>query len=172
MSKRALLLGLLYSILVIVIKLIVLLGGYSLSHFGYYYSNLLCVLLIIPFYFIAIKAVRDNECNGVIRGREAVRVALTVFAVGALLTSIYNYVEFEHSGKKLAIEYYHSPDFEAYLKTQSRVKVEDYPKIIEEQIQRAEVSSFKATTGKLFSLMLIGISGAVIAAAILKKQAA
>jgi hypothetical protein len=52
------------------------------------------------------------------------------------------------------------------------VKPETYQKIIEEQVKASEVSAFKATTGKLFSLMIIGVSGAVIVASIMKKRPA
>jgi hypothetical protein len=170
MNKKALIYGALYSFLVIGIKLSVWLGGYSLSRFGFYYSNIVCVFLILPFYILVVKSVRDKDYNGVIGGREASRLALTVFVVGAILTSIYNYAEYELNGKHLAVEYYHSPAFLDYLKKQPNIKAENYSKIIEEQVKTSEVSAFKATTGKLFSLMIIGVSGAVIVASILKRS--
>ena len=68
MNKKALFYGLIYSITFIAIKLTVLLGGYSLNKFGYYFSNISCVLLIIPFYFIALKHIRDRDYKGVGQG--------------------------------------------------------------------------------------------------------
>lgn len=170
MNKKALLYGLAYSVLVIAIKLIILFGGYSLSKFGYYYSTLTCVLLIIPFYFVALKNIRDKDYNGVISGRDAVRLAMTIFGISAVIISVYNYYEFEYSGKFLAIEYYNSQQFLDYLKAQTKIKAEDYSKIIAEQIKNSEASAFKATTGKLFSSMLIGLSSAVIVGSIMKRN--
>ena len=169
MNKKALIFGLAYSIVVIAFKLFILLGGYSLTSFGFYFSSLTSVLMIIPFYYFAIKSVRDKDNNGLIGGKEAVRICLTIFAVGAVIISTYNYFEFENSGKAMAIEYYNSDKFMAFLKSQAKIKAEDYQKIIAEQIKASEVSGFKATTGKLFSYMLIGGISAFITSAAMRK---
>lgn len=170
MNKKGLIFGIAYSILVIAFKLFILLGGYSLTHFGWYYSNVVGVFLIVPFYIFAIKNVRDRDNGGIIAGKEALRIALTIFATGALIVSVYNYFEFEYSGKAMAIDYYNSQQFLDFLKTQVKIKPEDYTKIIDEQIKNSEVSSFKATTGKLFSYMLLGLSIAFICAVSLKRS--
>ncbi|MDO9000906.1 MAG: DUF4199 domain-containing protein [Bacteroidota bacterium] len=171
MNRKALYFGLAYSATVIAFKLFILLGGYSLSTFGYFYSSITSVLLIIPFYYLAIKSVRDKDYGGIIGGKEAVRICLTIFAVSAVIVSVYNYFEFENSGKALAIDYYNSEQFMTFLKAQAKIKAEDYQKIIAEQIKASEVSGFKATTGKLFSFMLIGAISAFITSAIMKKSA-
>ena len=169
MNRTAFYYGIAYSLVVIAFKLFILLGGYSLSSFGYFYSGITSVLLIIPFYFFAIKQVRNNN-TGIIGGREAVRISLTIFAIGAVIISTYNYFEFEFSGKAMAINYYNSEQFLTFLKSQSKIKPYDYQKIIAEQIKSAEVSAFKATTGKLFSYMFIGLSSAFIISAAMKKS--
>jgi hypothetical protein len=170
MNRTGLFFGLAYSVAVIAFKLVILLGGYSLSKFGWYYSNITGVFLIIPFYMLAIKKVRDKDNGGSIAGREAMRIALTVFVVGAILVSIYNYFEFEMAGKAMAIEYYNSEQFLDYLKHLKQVKAEDYSKIIAEQVKASEVSAFKATTGKLFSFILISVSSAFITSAVMKRS--
>lgn len=170
MNKKALYFGIAYSLIVIAFKLIILLGGYSLTTFGYFYSGITSVLLIVPFYYLALKSVRDKDYSGIISGKEAVRICLTIFAIGAVIISIYNYFEFEFSGKAMAIDYYNSEQFMTFLKSQSKIKAEDYQKIIAEQIQVSEVSAFKATTGKLFSFMFIGLISAFITSAIMKKS--
>ncbi len=169
MNRTAFYYGIAYSLVVIAFKLFILLGDYSLSSFGYFYSGITSVLLIIPFYFFAIKQVRNNNA-GIIGGREAVRISLTIFAIGAVIISTYNYFEFEFSGKAMAINYYNSEQFLTFLKSQSKIKPDDYQKIIAEQIKSAEVSAFKATTGKLFSYMFIGLSSAFIISAAMKKS--
>ena len=63
MNKRALYLGLTYSICVIIYKLVIVLTGQQLTTFGFYYSHIISVFAIIPFMIIAIKYVRDVE-NG------------------------------------------------------------------------------------------------------------
>lgn len=171
MNRKALYYGIAYSVVAIAFKLFILLGGYSLSTFGYFYSGITSVLLIIPFYYLAIKSVRDKDYNGLIGGKEGVRISLTIFAVGAVLISIYNYFEFEYSGKAMAIDYYNSEQFMTFLKSQAKIKAADYQKIIAEQIQATEVSGFKATTGKLFSYMLIGAISAFITSAVMRKTA-
>jgi hypothetical protein len=169
-NKKALIYAVAYSIFVIAFKLFILLGGYYSTKYGFYFAHITSVFLIIPFYIIGVKKIRDNDYNGIIAGKEAMRIALTIFAVSAVILSIYNYIEFEWKGKFLAINYYKSEQFMAFLKSNSKIKAEDYQKIITEQIHLSETSSFKATTGKLFSFMLIGLSSAFICSVFLKRS--
>ena len=169
MNKKALIYGLAYSIFVIAFKLVILLGGYYFTKFGFYFAHVTTVFLIIPFYIIGIKNIRDRDNYGIIAGKEAMRIALTIFAISAVILSIYNYVEFEWKGKILAIEYYKSEQFMTFLKSNPKIKAENYQKIIAEQIQLSETSAFKAATGKLFSFMLIGLTSAFICAIFLKR---
>lgn len=171
MNRRAILYGVAYAALVILFKLYILLGGYSNSRFGFYFSTATAAFAIIPFYYFAIRGVRDRENSGVIAGREAARIALTVFAVGALITGVYNYAEFKLKGKELAVEYYRSEQYTQFLKRQPKIKPEQYEKIVAEQIRATEDAAFKATTGKLFSLLIIGGSAAFITSALMKKRA-
>jgi len=172
MNKRALLLGLIYAILVILFKFYILASGNSLSKFGYFYSNISSVFFIIPFYYILLKQYRDKEGQGVLAGREAVRLCLTLFAVSAIIISVYHYIEFSIYGQQLADTYYHSDNFLSFLKTQKNVKPEQYSQIIEEQIKSVGNSAFKATTGKLVSFLFIGISSAFIVSVSMKRSGA
>ncbi len=169
MNKKALIYGVAYSIFVIAFKLIILLGGYYSTKYGFYFAHITTVFLIIPFYIVGIKNIRDRDNFGIIAGKEAMRIALTIFAVSAIIISVYHYIEFEWKGKQLAIEYYKSEQFMAFLKSNVKIKAEDYQKIIAEQIQLSETSAFKATTGKLFSFMLIGLISAFICSVFLKR---
>ena len=174
MNKRALVIGLLYALTAIVFKLVILLGGYTLSKFGFYYSNIITVLLILPFFFIAIYQVREKDCAGIISGKDAMRMALTVLAVGIVLVSCYNFIEFNWKYKEIATQYYKSQEYleilkNAQLKNPDKIKVSDFPRIIEEQL--SSLSASKAATGKLFPLLFIGLSGAFISAVLMKKSA-
>jgi len=173
MNKRALIFGLLYCLTVIVFKLVILLGGFTLTKFGFYYSNITGVFLIIPFFYFAIKQVRNKERGGIIGGREASRIAITVLAVAMIVLSLYNYMEFNWKFKDIAIQYYKGTEYLNYLKNiqsqmPDKIKTEDFPKIIEEQIN--SLSAFKATTGKLLPMLIIGLSGAFATSALMRRS--
>lgn len=172
MNKRALNVGLLYCVVVIIYKLIILLGGFTLSRFGFYYSNIVAIFMIIPFFVLAIRQVRDKDFGGIISGKDAVRMALTVLAVAVVVLSLYNYIEFNWKFRDIAVQYYNSPEYLKILndwqvKSPDKIKIENFSKIINEQI--TALSAGKATTGKLFPLILIGLSGAFITAMIMKR---
>lgn len=172
MNKRALLVGIIYCVTFIIFKLIVLLGGFTLTKFGFYYSGIVAIFAIIPFFILAVYLAREKDFGGVIGGRDAVRMSLTVLAVAVVITSVYNYIEFDWKYKDIAIEYYNSAEYTEVLKKMQtkmpdKIKTEDFPKIIKEQI--GALSAGKATTGKLFPLVLIGLSGAFITAMIMKR---
>ena len=175
MNKKALTLSIVYSVLVIIYKLVILLGGYTLSKFGFYYSNIVGIFFILPFLFAAVYWVREKDYDGIIGGREAIRIALTVLALSTIFLSIYNYVEFMWKYKDIAIQYYQSEEDLGMLQKQQfmhpdKLKVTDFPKIIDEQI--AQLSPLKSTTAKLIPTLMFGLSGAFIAAVTLKKKSA
>ena len=172
MNRRALNFALAYTLLVIIFKLAIVLGGYTSTKFGFYYSHVISVLLIIPFYYACIKQVRDRDYGGIISGREAIRLAFTVLGISLVLISIYNYIEFNWKIKDISIEYYHSQQYldeltKQQLKHPDKFKPEDFPRIIEEQIRDA--SAFKATTGKIITMMFIGLGGAFVMAVFMKR---
>ena len=142
------------------------------SKFGFYYSIITSVFLIVPFFFIAIYHVREKDLAGVIEGKEGLRIALTVLAIGLIGTSIYNYIEFNWKADEF-IKYYNGSEYLEILKVQQlkqpdKIKVEDFPKIIKEQI--ATLSAFRATTGKIIPLLFIGLTGAFAASVIMKRS--
>lgn len=168
MSRRVIFIAVLYSILVIIFKLIIILGGYQLTRFGFYYSHILTVFCIIPFMMLAIQQVRDKELGGKISGKNAFAAGLSVAAIAVIILSVYAYIEFEWKFKDLSVEYYHSNDFLEVLKRNKNVKEVDYPKIINDQI--TGLSAMKAVTAKLFSFMFISASSAFICAVFMKKS--
>lgn len=172
MNKKALTYGLLYCAVAILFKLSIVLSGNLLSKFGFNYAIISSVFLIIPFFFIAIYHVRQKDYGGYIGGKEGLRIALTVLAVGLIGTSIYNYFEFNANIDQY-ISYYNGSEYLEHLKLQQKkhpdkIKVENFPVIIKEQID--SLSAFRATTGKLMPMLLIGFSGAFVAAMVLKRR--
>jgi hypothetical protein len=172
MNKKALFYGLLYCLIVIVFKVIIVAGGYMFSKFGFYYSIITSVFLIVPFFFLAIYQVRKKDHGGIMDSKEGLRIALTVLAVGMIGTSIYNYIEFNWKVDDF-VSYYHSNEYLDILKAQQlkqpdKVKTENFPTIIQEQI--SQLSAFRATTGKLIPLLFIGLSGAFAASVVMKRS--
>jgi hypothetical protein len=173
MNKRALYLGLTYSILVIIYKLIILLGGYQLTKFGFYYSHFVSVAFIIPFMIIAIKLVRDKDNGGIISGRDAVKIGLGVFGIAVIILSVYTYIEFEWKMHEISVQYYNSADYLAFLEKQAKANPTKlnstmFPGIIKENVEA--LSAMKAVTAKLFSFFLISFSFAFIIAVFMKKS--
>jgi hypothetical protein len=172
MNKKALFYGLLYSAVVIAFKLYIVLSGNMFSKFGFYYSIITGVFLIIPFFFLAIYQVREKDFDGSIASRDGLRIGLTVLAVGLIVTSIYNYVEFNWKADEF-VKYYNSAEYLDILKIQQvknpdKIKVEDFPRIIKEQSE--SLSAFRATTGKIIPLLFIGLTGAFVASIIMKRE--
>ncbi|MDI1354955.1 MAG: DUF4199 domain-containing protein [bacterium] len=173
MNKRALIYGCIYAALVIIFKLVILLGGYTLTKFGFYYSNVVSILFIFPFFYLGIQQTRDKDLGGIISGRDSIKLALTILSISVIFVSMYNYIEFNWKYKDIAIEYYNSRDYFNILTAQQiahpdKLKVENFPKIIEEQI--SDLSAFKATTGKLIPMLFFGFGGAFVMAMFLKRS--
>jgi len=156
MSKRVLLIALIYSVLVIIYKLYIVLGGYQLTRFGFYYSHIVSVFAIIPFIVKAIKQVRDKDMGGFISGRVALAVGMNVAFIALVILSAYQYIEFEWKLKDLSVQYYNSSEYLDFLKSNKQVKPENYSKIIEDNI--AALSAFKSITANLLTFLFITAS--------------
>lgn len=167
MNNRALIIALVYSALVIIYKTSIWMSGDMFNDFSFKYSHILSVLAILPFLIIVIKQVRDKENGGVIGGREAMRMALTVVGISAIILSIYNYIEFKMNMDAFA-EYYKSDTYMSFLLKDPKAKQIGYQKIIDFQI--SQLSPLKATTGKLFPFLLLSLSASFICAVFLKKN--
>jgi hypothetical protein len=174
MNKRAFYYGIAFAVFIIIYKLAILLGGYTFSKFGFYYSNVVGNILIIPFFFACIWHVRNKDYDGFIGGREAIRLAFTVLAVSLIIISIYNYFELgSQAFHDLAVKYYNSEEYLNILRSQrasfpDKLKEENFPKIIDEQINA--LSPFRASTFKLIPMLFFGLGGAFMAAVTLRRK--
>lgn len=169
MNKKALVIAFIYSALVIIYKMSIWFSGKMFNDFNFKYSHILTVLSIIPFLIVAIKLVRDKDNNGVISGRDAMRIALTVVGISAIVLSVYNYIEFKMNMDAFA-DYYRSDTYMSYMLKDPKAKQLGYQKIIDFQI--SQLSPIKATTGKLFPFLLLSLSGSFICAVFMKKNPA
>lgn len=173
MNKRAVILGVIYSICVIIYKLTIILTGQQLTNFGFYYSHIISVFAIIPFMILGVKYTRDAENGGVISGRDALKIGLTIFGVSVIILSCYHYIEFVWKLRELSVQYYNGPDYREFLERQAKnnpTKLNPgmFQAIIDENI--AALSPMKAVTAKLFSFFLISFSFAFIISVFMKKS--
>lgn len=173
MNKRALIFGVIYSIVVIIYKLIIIFSGQQLTTFGFYYSHIISVFAIIPFMIIAVKQVRDIDYGGVISGREALKLGLTVFGISVVILSLYTYIEFEWVMKDISVQYYNGPEYHAFLEKQSaanpaKLNKSMFQGIIDDNI--AALSPLKAVTAKLFSFFILCFSFSFIIAVFMKRK--
>jgi hypothetical protein len=166
-KNRALQFGLAYSILVIIYKVAIVISGTALSKFNFLFSNILSILVVIPFIFLTVKYARQDN-GGYIGGNEALKKGLLMAVISALMLSIYNYIEFEWVWRDLSAEYYHSNEFKLFLEKNKQIKAEEYPAKIEAAI--SEISAMKAVTGKLATLIFISIGASFMCAVFLKRK--
>ncbi len=166
--RKAFLFAAAYSAACMAFKMYIIQSGLILTTFGFYYSHAITVLLLVPFMFAALFLYRNKFNGGKISGREGFKFLMAVLFFSIVLMSAYHYMEFEWKLRGLAREYYNGPLFLEFLKKQSKIKAEEYPKIIEEQLNA--LSAFKAVTSKLVSYLIIGTGSAFFSALILKKS--
>jgi len=170
MHKRALIFALAYSLTVILFKVILLTGHYYDTTFGFVFSHITSVLFIIPFIMVLLITVKKKEFNGVIGGREAMRIGLTMVAVSAILITGYNYFEFSKYGREMAEAYYNGERFK-FLLMKKVPDVTKHASIIAENIKQTTEANtpFISSTVKLLPLMFIGSSAAFITSVFVKK---
>lgn len=179
MNRRAIYNGLIYCALAIAFKLYILLSGQSFTTFGFYFASIVSILPIVIFFFTAIRQVREKEMGGTIDGREAMRIALTVLVVAIVVMSIYNYIEFVWKVQELSVDYYNGPVYRKFLENMrenmtdktrmpENLKNGNFAAIIQEQLE--SLSAFKATTGKLIPMLIVGLAGSFIASVTLKTS--
>lgn len=166
-NNRPLTLAIIYSLIAIVFKLIVILGGFALTKFGFYFSSIAVVLLLTPFILFTILLVKKDN-GGYIGGKEAIKSGLTMAMISIVILSLYHYIEFEWKWRDLAVQYYNSNQYREFLGKNPAIKIDQYPKIISDGIN--ELSAMKAVTGKLFLLLFFSLSTSFICAVALRKN--
>lgn len=172
MNKRSIYLAVIYSILVIAFKLYVIYGGLALTKFGFNYAHILTVACIIPFLFLAIKQQRDKELGGVIGGKVALKQAMTVAVVSAIILSAYSYFEFEFKWKEISYQYYQGDAFhkkyDEFYAQNPNAKKETFENVVKYNIDN--LSAFRFMTVRLLSFLLLSFSASFMLAVFMKKK--
>jgi len=170
MKSKPLFYGILAAVSVIVFKLIIILGGFALTNFGFKWSQIISVFMILPFIVLGIRALREQN-GGFIGGKEALKAGLLTAVVAILLISVYNYIELDWKWREISKIYYNSDVFLSILKAQDKIKPEQYQEIINGQIEAfSQVTPFKYATFKLVPYLLFSLTTAFMCAVFMKKQ--
>lgn len=170
MKNPSLIYALLYSALVIGFKLVIILGGFALTNFGFNWAQIISVWLIIPFCWLTIRSARQQN-GGYIGGKRALQASLKMCLMAIVIISVYNYIEFEWKWKDLAELYYRGDSYHHFLEKNKNIKPEEYPKIIDSMVAGfKETSPFKHITLKLIAYLFFGVSSSFIFAMFMKKN--
>jgi hypothetical protein len=164
MRKKAFILAVIYSALVIAFKVFIWKGGHTFEP-GYRWSHAFTLLAIIPFIFYGVRSVRDDN-GGFIRGKLAGQTGMTITFFAGIILFIYHYFEFKYS-LGMYSDYYHSAEFMTMLEADPNAKKVGAAKAAELMI--ADLSPFKAATMKLISLFVIAFPTSFLCAVFLKK---
>ena len=170
LKQKPFLFALVYCVFVIVFKLFVFYSGLQMTKVGMY-SHILSLLLMTPFILLLVFIVR-KERGGEIAGKMALREGLIFMAVAAVILSVFNYIFFQQELGSYIINYIQTKGPASILeeakkngKTVSPVEID---KMIKGGIE--DLSAFKDTTSKLFSILVYGIFSSFIASIFLKRN--
>jgi hypothetical protein len=162
--------ALIYSILVIAFKLFVFYSGLQMTKLGMY-SHILSLLIILPFVFVLIFLLR-KEKGGDLSGKDAVKYALIFVSVSAIILSVFNYVFFENELKAYIANYIQTQGPKSILeeaaKKGQKISQEEIDKMIKGGIE--DLSAFKDTTSKLFSVFIFGVFSSFVSSIFLKRN--
>ena len=164
--------GIIAALAVIVFKLVIILGGFALTKFGFSWSQFVAVLIMLPFIPLSIKQARDAR-GGMIGGKRALQQGLKTAVIAIVLISVYHYIELEWKWKDIAYQYYHSEAFLNILKNNSNVKPQEYQAWIDEGvIQFSRTSPFRYVTLKMVPYLFFSVSTSFICAVFMKRTPA
>ena len=170
LRQKPVLFALLYCILVISFKLFVFYSNLQMTKLGMY-SHILSLLLMTPVIFLLVFLKR-REVAGTMSGKMALREGLIFMAVSAVILSVFNYIFFERELGNYIITYIQTKGPESILeqskKTGKAITPAEVRKVINDEI--ANLSGFRDTTSKLFSIIVFGIFSSFVASIFLKQN--
>jgi predicted secreted protein len=169
MNKRLILFSSLYTVFTIVAICISFYGGYIKQLNLIYFLTLLSFL---PFVFVFLLQLRNKDNGGIISGRDAMKQALKMVLLTTFLLTLFQIVFFEMDFRDYKINHIRAigPEIikQEISKGQLKAKVEDIPKILENDIK--QVTLFAEITATLFKTIFYGLFSSFISAMILKRK--
>jgi hypothetical protein len=163
--------ALIYSLLVIAFKLYVFHAGLQMTKLGMY-SHILSLLVILPFVFVLIFLLR-KELGGEIPGKVAVKHSLLFVSVAAVILSVFNYIFFQQELGAYIANYIQTQGPKSILEEAAKKGQKVSPAEVDKMIKGGieDLSAFKDTTSKLFSLFIFGVFSAFVSSIFLKRNA-
>jgi len=169
MSKRLILFSTLYVAFTISSICISFYGGFIKQLNLVYFLTLLSFL---PFVFVYLLQLRNKDNGGVISGKDAMKQALKMVMLSTLLLTLFQVIFFELDFKDYKINHIRNigPEIikQEITKGQLKAKIEDIPKILENDIK--QVTLFAEVTATLFKTIFYGLFSSFISAMILKRK--
>ena len=169
MNKRLILFSSLYTVFTIVAICISFYGGYIKQLNLIYFLTLLSFL---PFVFVFLLQLRNKDNGGIISGRDAMKQALKMVLLTTFLLTLFQIVFFEMDFRDYKINHIRAigPEIikQEISKGQLKAKVEDIPKILENDMK--QVTLFAEITATLFKTIFYGLFSSFISAMILKRK--
>jgi hypothetical protein len=170
-KKKPVAFALIYTVLVIAFKLFVFSSGMQMTKLGMY-SHILSLLLMTPFILLMVFLIR-KERGGGIEGKVALIEGLTFVLVSSILLSIFNYVFFQQELGSYIVNYIQTQGpksiIEEAAKKGKTITQAEVDKMIKDGV--ADLSAFKDTTSKLFSMLMFGIFSSFVVSVFLKRSA-
>lgn len=169
MNRRLIIYSLIYSLLVIATICISFYGGYIKLLNVVYFLTLVCMF---PFVLAYLWQLRNNEGGGFIGGRVAVKEGLKFVMLSTVILCSFQAAFYTKDFKDYKVNHIRSigPDVikQEITKGQLKAKVEDIPKIIENDVK--QVTMFAEVTAVLFKNIFYGAFCCFISAMIVKRR--
>jgi len=171
LKQKPFLFALVYSVLVIAFKLFVFNSGLQMTKLGMY-SHILSLLLMTPFILVLVFLERRSR-GGQIGGKAALQQGLIFTSVSIVILSAFNFIFFQHELGACIAEYIRTNAPKSILEEAAKKGKTISPAEIDKMVQGGidDLSAFKDTTSKLFSMLIMGIFSSFIASIFLKNSA-
>lgn len=171
LKPRPFLFALVYCVLVIAFKLFVFNSGMQMTKLGMY-SHILSLLFMSPFIFLLVFLARKAR-GGEIEGKVAIIQGLTFVLISSIILSVFNYIFFEQALASYIVNYIQTEGPKSILEEAAKkgktVTQAEVDKMIKGGIE--DLSAFKDTTSKLFSMLVFGIFSSFVVSIFLKRGA-
>jgi hypothetical protein len=154
--------------LVIAFKLFIFNSGMQMTKLGMY-SHILSLLLMTPFIFLLVFLERRNR-GGQIEGKAALQQGLIFASVAIVILSVFNFIFFQQELGACIADYIRANAPKSLMAEAAKKGKTLTPAEIDSMVKGGieDLSAFKDTTSKLFSMLIMGIFSSFVASIFLK----
>ncbi len=171
LKHRPFFFALTYSVLVIAFKLFIFYDGMQMTKIGMY-SHIISLLVMTPFILLLVYLEKRAQ-GGQISGKLALQEGLIFMSVSILILSIFNYIFYEKELGAYIAEYIRVNAPKSILEEAAKKGKKITPAEIDIMVKGGieDLSAFKDTTSKLFSMLVYGIFSSFVASIFFKGNA-